>query len=216
MTSQPSKTDPSAAMQVIFRLTGERRYAIEARRPDYPDVGMDPAPGYDPLLPHDVLHMVVEAELGLTRGVFGQLAAGGDAGTFGHDLAATGTVRERSRRQRRTKARGAKLLREGREQSAQSERATYICWSEWLARSEVPERQRLARTMAQQAREVRDMCSPGELASLSGEFIERVSVKLDEISRLWAQLEVGEGIIVSWPTLRLATTADSQKRFRGG
>ncbi|NNG15682.1 MAG: hypothetical protein HKM89_04310 [Gemmatimonadales bacterium] len=196
-------------MRVIFLRTAQRRYAIEARRPTYPDVGMDPAPGYDPLLPHDVLHMVVEAELGLTRGVFGQLAAGGDAGTFGHDLSPPGDSRERSRRQRRTKARGSKLLREGREQSAQSERATYICWYEWLARSEIPARRRLAETMVHQAREVRDMCPSSEAAALTDEFIQRVSGKLDEISRLWAELDVGEGIEVSWPMLRVARATDS-------
>ncbi len=77
-------------MQVVFRRTGPRRYAIDAHRGSYPDVGMDPAPGYDPLMPHDLLHLVVEAELGLTHGVFGQLAAGGDASTFQRDLETSG------------------------------------------------------------------------------------------------------------------------------
>ena len=43
---------------------------------------MEPAPGYDPLLPHDLAHFVVENELGIRGGVFGQIAAGGTAGTF--------------------------------------------------------------------------------------------------------------------------------------
>lgn len=38
-------------------------------------VEMNRAPGYDPLMPHDLLHLIVESELGLTRGIFGQLAS---------------------------------------------------------------------------------------------------------------------------------------------
>ena len=43
---------------------------------------MNPAPGYDDYLPHDLLHFVAEAEWNLDGAVFGQLARGGDAGTF--------------------------------------------------------------------------------------------------------------------------------------
>ena len=68
-------------MLLTFRRTGQRRYAVEARRTSFPDVEMNPAPGYDRCIPHDMMHLVVEAKLGLTRAVFGQLAAGGDAGS---------------------------------------------------------------------------------------------------------------------------------------
>jgi hypothetical protein len=40
------------------------------------------APGYDDWLPHDLLHFVAEAELGLDGGIFGDLAAGGNARLF--------------------------------------------------------------------------------------------------------------------------------------
>jgi hypothetical protein len=43
---------------------------------------MDPAPGYDPRLPHDAAHFIVENELEITGAIFGQLAAGGTANTF--------------------------------------------------------------------------------------------------------------------------------------
>ena len=43
---------------------------------------MPRGPGYDPWLPHDLVHFVVERHFEIARGVFGQLAAGGDAGTF--------------------------------------------------------------------------------------------------------------------------------------
>ncbi len=191
-------------MQVIFRRTGQRRYAIEARRGEYPDVGMDPAPGYDALMPHDLLHMVVEAELGLTRGVFGQLAAGGDAGTFGWDLEPASGRRTDTRRRRRTAARGAKLVRAGQAEAAQSERASYILWYEWLARSGVPARQQLAKTMAAQAQQVLNTCPLAEAAAITEPLIERVSRHLERISALWSLLDVGEAIAISWPDLRAA------------
>ena len=61
-------------MIVVFRRTGQRRYSVEAQRPEFPDLVMNPGPGYDKFMPHDMMHLVVEAQLGLTRGVFGQLA----------------------------------------------------------------------------------------------------------------------------------------------
>lgn len=64
-------------MILVFRRTGEKRYAVEALRKGLPVVEMNPAPGYDQLIPHDMMHLVVEAQLGLTRGIFGQLAVAG-------------------------------------------------------------------------------------------------------------------------------------------
>src|SRR6185369_2889263 len=101
--------------------------------------------------PHDMMHLVVEAKLGLTRAVFGQLASGGDAGTFHLSPNSHGTTRDLARLRRAVKARGEKLLREGRDESIQSERATFICWYEWLSRSQA----NAAQTMTQQAKQVR-------------------------------------------------------------
>ena len=191
-------------MQVLFRRTGQRRYGVEVRRVQYPDVGMDPAPGYDPLMPHDILHMVVESELRLTRGVFGQLAAGGDAGTFTRDLEPQGLQRASSRRMRRTRRRGTKLRREGHEESAQSERAAFILWFEWLARSSDPGRQRLAKTKAWRAQQVRATCSAAETNSFTPKIIARICRRLDEIGRLWSELALGEAVAVGWPDLSVA------------
>jgi hypothetical protein len=69
-------------MRVHFKKTGGRRYGVFVEREQAPDVMMHPAPGYDDDLPHDLLHFVAEAEWGIDESVFGQLAAGGGAGTF--------------------------------------------------------------------------------------------------------------------------------------
>lgn len=68
-------------MKVTFTRTGERGYRVSVEGPGVVASYMDPAPGYDPLLPHDMAHFVVENTLGL-MGVFGQLASGGHAHSF--------------------------------------------------------------------------------------------------------------------------------------
>src|SRR6266403_263993 len=65
-----------AEMNVIFTRTGERRYRVAVEGPGVVSSWMEPAPGFDARLPHDMAHFVVENELGITGGVFGQLAAG--------------------------------------------------------------------------------------------------------------------------------------------
>jgi hypothetical protein len=67
-------------MNVRFRRTGVRRYAVVVTAADEPPRTMDPAPAYDDDIPHDLVHYVVEAELGLANGVYGRAARG--AGTF--------------------------------------------------------------------------------------------------------------------------------------
>ena len=69
-------------MQVVFTKTGEKRYGVAVEPRGHPRLTMSPAPGFDPFLPHDLAHFVVESEFGLRLGIYGQLAAGGDAGTF--------------------------------------------------------------------------------------------------------------------------------------
>lgn len=68
-------------MKVRFVKTGERRYAVEVSRERYPGLWCGSI-GYDEWLPHDVLHFVAEAEYGLDGGIFGDLAAGGNARIF--------------------------------------------------------------------------------------------------------------------------------------
>lgn len=187
-------------MLLVFQRTGQRRYGIQVKRPPFPDVEMTPAPGYDQLMPHDMLHLVVEAKLGLTRGIFGQLAEGGDAGTF-HLSINKQTTRELSRARNRLRTRGKKLLREGREDSARSERATYICWYEWRNRSSVDKQRSQARSMASQATEVKGVAGKQELSNLSTRKIDEICEYLDELSAHWSRLEVGQCVIVRWPDL---------------
>jgi hypothetical protein len=198
-------------MTLIFQRTGQRRYAIRAKRPRSPDLVMSPAPGYDPLMPHDLLHLVVEAQLGLKGGVFGQLAAGGDAGTFHLPSDGEGSSQAAARERRRMKRRGRNLMREGRDDSARSERATYICWYEWLARAPSAERRRVAQAMKGQAIQIRAIAPRDEMRSLDEDKIQQICRHLDELSSHWSRLAVGESMAVRWPDLAVSSDASAQR-----
>ena len=194
-------------MILVFRRTGQRRYAVEALRPGFPDVEMNPAPGYDRLMPHDMMHLVVEAQLGLSRGIVGQLAAGGNAGTFHLAVKRDQSSRKVTRARKRVTERGKTLLKDGRDDCLQSERATYICWHEWLARSSSHEPSKLAKEMAQQAREVRNTAGPAELSALNKSKLDDICKHLDELSSHWSRLDVGQSVAVSWPDLSIVNSS---------
>jgi hypothetical protein len=168
-------------MEVTFRRTGERQYAVTIIRSGQPALEMKPAPGYDTRMPHDLVHFVVERELGLRHGIFGQLAAGGTAGTF-HPAGCGAAPRREAARQRRALAkRVAKLLRQGRADSALSERAADLCRRAWLARAAGGEAAVAAALP----------CSAREL--------DRICTVLDELSRAWARLGIGQALTLDWP-----------------
>jgi len=68
-------------VKVTFVKKGSRRYSVEVSRDRYPDLWCGTI-GYDDSLPHGLLHFVAEAEYSLDGGVFGDLAAGGNARIF--------------------------------------------------------------------------------------------------------------------------------------
>jgi hypothetical protein len=181
---------------------------VEVKRESFPDVEMNPAPGYDALMPHDLMHLVVEAQLGLTGGVFGQLAAGGDAGTFHAIFDPKVKTRTAARTRNRIKARGKKLLRAGRDDCAQSERATFICWTEWLGRSQPRDRRKVAKGMVTQATHLREVAQASELQALSEKKLEEICRHLDELSSAWSKLKVGQSVAVRWPDLTISSTPE--------
>jgi len=185
-------------MEVHFRRTGERRYAVVINRKDLPIVEKDPAPGFDPLIPHDLMHLVVESELGLTRGIFGQVASGGNAGSFWVQSTEKKS-RDASRRRRRNVKRGRKLLRAGREDCARSERATYICWYEWLRRSSNAKHRTQASKMIGEVKHLWLLSPTSEHEALNEEIIRRVCARLDDLSARWSRLGIGEKLTVEWP-----------------
>jgi hypothetical protein len=189
-------------MNVIFKRTGLRRYSVAVERPPHPDVEMNPAPGYDLSMPHDLMHMIVEAQLGLRHGIFGQLARGGTAGTFNMPIPSESASRTHGRVSRRVKAKGRKLLQEGRNDCEQSERATFICWREWLARSQATAK--CSGTSADDRVKRSGVETPARKPEgLSEKKMNEICRHMDELSAAWSPLEVGEAIVISWPDLSL-------------
>jgi hypothetical protein len=113
-------------VDVIFTRTGERRYSVSIDRPGQPRMVMSPAPGYHPYLPHDIVHFTVEAEAGIELGVFGQVAAGGTAGTFWP---------ADPEQRRRLRKRGDRLAAAGRNDATISERLASVAIRVWEKRN---------------------------------------------------------------------------------
>ncbi len=174
-------------MQVVFRRTGERRYAVVVEVPGELPQTMSPAPGFDQHIPHDLVHYVVEAELGLEHGVFGRAARGG--GTF----YAAGPVvnsREQARKRRKQVRRELAMSRE-RANEAQlelSERLAALSDLAWRRRHGQRPDPALWRTS-----------SP--VSAVDAARVERVVARLDQLAPLWRELRVGGELELTWPHL---------------
>jgi hypothetical protein len=168
-------------MDVRFTRTGYRQYGIAVRL-DGEWAPARQAPGYDEHLPHDLVHFLVEAELGLLLGIFGRQAAGG--GRFpGTDPAG---ARRQARREQRLKA-------VGHSDMARSETVTGACTVLWKLRHglirECPEW-------------LRGTVPPGYERHADAAWaaqVERVLARLDEAAARWHDLEIGESMVLSWP-----------------
>jgi hypothetical protein len=146
---------------------------------------MDPAPGYDDDIPHDLVHYLVEAELGLSYGVYGSAARG--AGTFIPTGDARVGARERARNQRKQRKRERALRAHDAgdaEEMARSERLAGICDVVWRRKhGQRPDPGRPAPALP--ADDVADVA--------------RVVARLDVVAPLWRALAVGGELVFEWP-----------------
>ena len=176
------------SMFVTFVRTGERRYAVRAVVEGKAVVAMSPAPGYDPIAPHDLQHVIVERSLGIEGGVFGQLAAGGTAGTF-NAVGVSGRS-QRSRERRKRAAKQAKL-RFRRDDPVRSERATYVCWHNWLSQSNDATLRAKARAMEKTVYSTINGMHADERALHSTAKLTHVRAEFERLSARWSKLKVG-------------------------
>lgn len=177
-------------MQVAFKRTGTRRYAVLLTRTGEPPQAMDPAPGYDDDIPHDLVHYLVEAELGLENGVYGRAARG--AGTFIPTSERDQSPRERGRQQRkqqrRERALAAQDAQHGNEM-AQSERLVALCDLAWRQ---------------QQGQKPDPARAAPVLRSEDTAQVARVVAHLNAIAPLWRALPLEQALIFEWPRVRLS------------
>lgn len=183
-------------MLVIFRRTGARRYAVIVQSPGHAAQTMDPAPGFDPHIPHDLVHYVVEAELGLDAGVFGSAARGG--GTFYAASSTAQNAREQARL-RRKQARRERTLRREHANEAQletSERLAYLSDIAWRRRHGArPDPARW------------QMAAP--IPAADAERVERVVARLDQLAEAWSRLPIGGELAFEWPSTMPRASAQS-------
>lgn len=185
-------------MHVEFHKTGERRYAVKIVRENLPDLEMNPAPGFDALMPHDLLHFLVEQELNLQNGIFGQIAGGGTAGTFHYKPSENSNNRADSRLRRKENKRGKKLLKEGIDDCAQSERATFVCLYDWYFHSADKNLQSKAKEMKDSVQSVYGQMSETERQKLNNKKLARIRNRMDELSKIWSALPVNQSMKLEW------------------
>ncbi|MET3961519.1 hypothetical protein ABIE44_001453 [Marmoricola sp. OAE513] len=163
-------------MRVRFERTGERRYAVAVLRDRHGDLRMDPAPGYSDLIPHDLVHLVVEEQFELRKGIFGQLAAGGNAGTFvpTDELRTKAWARNVERRNRAT---GGDMAR--------SEELAAQVYPRWLRhRGHLPG-----------SHDVLQHPPPTDLTATD---LDRAFERLDDLAAQWRGIEVGGAMTIDW------------------
>lgn len=199
------------SVEVIFERTGERRYAIEVRRTVGGSLRMDPAPGFDDYFPHDLQHLIVEEQLGLTGGIFGRLAKGGTASTFApvRDAELRNT-RQVARRRRTLLKRDRRLADVEPPDFAESERATYVAWHDWLGHCPEPEMRRRGAVMTATAVAIVERSDPSERARIET-ALPRLRARINDVARRWNALSVGEQLTIAWNPLRRQRT-----ELRGG
>jgi hypothetical protein len=176
-------------LKVSFWKSGRRRYGVLVSREHHLDLVMNPAPGYDDYLPLDLLRFVAEAEWELDGGIFGQLAAGGDAGTFRptEQSQIPRTMRDRRQSQipRAMRDRRRRRRRAGKPKGRRSDLLAHILEEAWYTRhgrSPLPNWQEQL-----------------EAAHVSTERLERVVDQLDQLAESWHSLPIGEQLSLDWP-----------------
>jgi hypothetical protein len=184
-------------MSVIFLRTGERRYAVRAVLQGKPILEMNPAPGYDSHMPHDLQHFIVERAFGIEGGIYGQLAVGGTAGTF-HAIAERVNPRKASRERRKRERKGSQLMPSQRSDSARSEWATFICWHDWLRHSDDPSHRARALKMNETARGLLAAMRRDERALYTSEKMTEIRSEFERLSERWVALKIGEGFAEPW------------------
>ena len=154
-------------MRVTFTRTGERSYRVSVEGRGIISSYLDPAPGYDPLLPHDMAHFVVENELGL-MGVFGQLAAGGNARTF--------RPSDKPKNNRAAK-RGRRISTVGRRDAELSEKVIFLAQRTWMKG---------------------DLTDVPTVKEVSAADIDRICRQFEAVSSIWSRLRIGDSMTLDW------------------
>jgi hypothetical protein len=167
------------SVEVSFTKLEGRRYQMAVTRERGPTLAPRQGPGYDDYLPHEAIHFLVEAELRLSGGVFGRIAAG-RSNIF--------TTAEPSKRRRQGRLENKRRpTSEQKQEMARSERLAGVCSMLWEFRA--GRRSDLPLWFAS--------LDEHDLATAE---VERVMDRLDDFAVRWHRLPVGGSISLSWPS----------------
>ena len=166
-------------MQVTFTRRSGRGYGVEVVRDFDPPARMQASPGFDESLPSDLAQLLVEREFAVRLCIFGQLAAGGDAGRFWCAP---------SDRTALLAARAHRLRVTGRGDLGRSERLTAACLASWEVESG---RRSAGEPWPLRALHDTAAASPAQLA--------RIVTLFDQAAARWLALEPGESVVAEWP-----------------
>lgn len=185
-------------MKVHFIRSGQRRYSMRIERAEGPMLVMDPAPGFDPDLPHDMVHFVVEAALGLKTGVFGQIAAGGNAGSFRIEpVDGERSAKAHQRAVRKQVMKGEKLVKSQGREGELSELAAFLFDIDWRSQSRADSAaQRAALSEAERTRQSLSADERARIAAARPQVFEA----FERLSKAWRALRVGEALVLEWPS----------------
>lgn len=188
-------------MDVTFFRTGHRQYAVEAVDSEGMTLRMDPGGGFDPWLPHDLVHFVVEEQLHLQDGIFGRIAAGGTSGTFNvraNESGRPATSRADMRASRGRSRREERIRSSGNSDFRQSEHSTFICWYDWLSNSLNPTLAAKAHAMRETADGMLQRMKPEEQSALNPEQLRQIRARLSEVAGMWSTLAIGDSMTLNW------------------
>lgn len=165
-------------MRVTFTKLPGRRYEMTVVRERGPQLAPRQGPGYHDYLPHDAVHFLVEAEAGLTAGVFGRIAAGENQMFWPADRALLRRTRRREKKRSRSPQEHADMGR--------SEELAGLCQVLWEMRAGV----------RSSAPEWFSLLPEGATES---PLVRRILARLDSFASEWHALRPGDGITLAWP-----------------
>jgi hypothetical protein len=178
-------------MEVTFSKLSGRRYLMTVVRERGPQLAPRQGPGYHDYIPHDAVHFLVEAEAGLSNGVFGQIAAGRNNMFTTADPAL--------RRHQARKEAKHRPLSTSRADMVRSESLASLCVPLWELR------------MAHRL-ELPAWCARIDRDLHNSPVVERILARLDEFAASWIGLPVGRGITLTWPLSRQGNGSEGRRQ----
>ena len=166
-------------MEVSIHREAGRAYHSFARRPDGVVVRLKGGSynSFGPLVPHDAAHLVVEDELGLERGLWGVIAAGG---LFPQTIVVSGRQKPHARERARS------LVKEAQAQLTQAEIVVgAVCRIVELGRT--PDPRLIAR-----------LTGRWRPSSFTAEAFPRISERLHDVAARWDAVPVGGSLELVW------------------